>query len=641
MTKKTKNSNWPRITIQWGVILTVIVLALMPKFNQNFKPDFEAYCPFGGIQALGSYLLNQSLSCTMTSAQIVMGILLIVSVFVFSKLFCGYLCPIGTFSEWLGKLGDKLKVRVTIKGILDQILRSLKYILLFITLYFTLGSNELFCKKFDPYFAVTSGFNTDVVILYAIIAIVLVVLGSVFIRLFWCKYICPLGALSNIFKFTGFFVVIMVVYLVLLKFGVQVSYVWPLAIACTGGYILELTGKQWKLFPLFKITRNENTCINCQLCTRKCPQAIDVANLKVVNHSDCNLCGECIDVCPVENTVQINKKKKLRHLPSIVVVLLIIFGIFIGSKWEVPTIDQRWYDQEVMAKAETFSRSDLKNIKCYGSSMAFASKMKKINGILGVATYVKHHKVKVYYDPSLISEEQIQEQLFSPSKNIIRPLRKEVTEVQELTFWLENFFDSYDFSYLTRLLASETEAVGLLSEYDCPVKVKIYFPANVDIDIDELIKILESETLTYQVKDRLITVDLDYKVAKKSMSAKLKQASYAELMYTPFQTRFNKFKSYDSSVVKKIQFPLGENKAFKNKLNYLVSHLSNDDGIIEVGTYLDSSSVEMLTISFVDSMTNKEAVIQSMKSDTLVITYTTGKTGKIANMFNFKDVQIP
>ena len=126
-----------------------------------------------------------------------MGVILLVGVLLFSKLFCSYICPIGTISEWLGRLGDQLKIRYTIKGLGDKILRSLKYILLFITLYFTLQSNELFCKKFDPYFSVASGFNSDVVVLYASLAIALVIFGSIFIRLFWCKYLCPLGAISN------------------------------------------------------------------------------------------------------------------------------------------------------------------------------------------------------------------------------------------------------------------------------------------------------------------------------------------------------------------------------------------------------------------------------------------------------------
>jgi polyferredoxin len=249
MKRKTQKTNWPRITIQGGIILFILILFFVPGLFNKTAPDFEAYCPFGGLQALGSYLLNQALSCTMTSAQIVMGVILLIGVILFSKLFCSFICPIGTVSEWLGKLGDKFKMRLTIKGITDKILRSLKYVLLFITLYFTLQSNELFCKKFDPYYALASGFDSDVVLLYAIIAIAVVILGSVFIRLFWCKYLCPLGAISNIFKFSLFFVATMGIYLVLLRFGLEISYVWPLAVACAGGYVIELAGQRSRFFP--------------------------------------------------------------------------------------------------------------------------------------------------------------------------------------------------------------------------------------------------------------------------------------------------------------------------------------------------------------------------------------------------------
>ncbi len=200
MKKRIKKLNWPRMIIQWGVIAFILFLIIRQLFSRNFIADFEAYCPFGGIQALGSYMLNQALSCTMTSTQIAMGILLFVAVLIFSKLFCSFICPVGTVSEWLGKLGKKMKVRFTLKGVTDKILKSLKYILLFITIYFTFQSNELFCKKFDPYYAAVTGFNPDVVIWYAVISIFLVIAGSIFIRLFWCKYICPLGALSYIFK---------------------------------------------------------------------------------------------------------------------------------------------------------------------------------------------------------------------------------------------------------------------------------------------------------------------------------------------------------------------------------------------------------------------------------------------------------
>ena len=378
MKRKTKLSNWPRISIQWAVIIAIAVLAALPLVIIGFTPDFEAYCPFGGVQALGSYLLNHSLACTMTSAQIVMGVLMMVGVFLFSKLFCGYICPIGTFSEWIGKLGDRLKVRITIRGIADKLLRSLKYILLFITFYFTFKTSELFCKKFDPYYATASGFEMDVVVLYAAIAIALVVIGSVFIRLFFCKYICPFGAFSNILKFTFFFVGILLIYIILLQTGLEISYVWPLAIACAGGYIIEITGIGGKIFPVAKITRNEDSCINCNLCNKRCPQGIDVAHVKVVRDVDCNLCGECIVACPVKDTIQVNKRSSLRWLAPLAVVVLVSLGLSLGEVIEVPTIDQQWVKPDEMTNTAIYEQEGLQNIKCYGSSMAFAGKMKRI-----------------------------------------------------------------------------------------------------------------------------------------------------------------------------------------------------------------------------------------------------------------------
>ncbi len=85
--------------------------------------------------------------------QVVMGGALVLGTIVSSKLFCGYACPVGTVSENLGKLGNKFRLpQIKLGGLADICLRSLKYIILGITFYFTLESNELFCKKFDPFF---------------------------------------------------------------------------------------------------------------------------------------------------------------------------------------------------------------------------------------------------------------------------------------------------------------------------------------------------------------------------------------------------------------------------------------------------------------------------------------------------------
>ena len=634
MKKKFTLLNWQRLVIQWGVILAIIVLVLLPVFDKSFVPDFEAYCPFGGIQALGSYLLNNALPCSMTSSQIVMGVLLIIGIILFSKLFCSFICPIGTISEWLGKLGDKLRVRITIKGLTDKILRSLKYILLFLTFYYTLRSNELFCKEYDPYYAIVTGFGHDVVILYASIAIAIVILGSVFIRLFWCKYLCPLGAISNIFKFTGFFIGVLIIYFILIKVRINISYVWPLAVACVGGYIIEIMGRKKPFFPIFRITRNEDTCTNCQLCTIKCPQGIDVANLTEVHDADCNLCGDCLSACPEKGVLQINKKKSLRWLPPIATIVLVLLGLYLGTVIEVPTINQKWFGKSEFVNAGVYTQSGLKSVKCYGSSMAFAAKMKKVRGVLGVATYVGPHKVKIYYDPKILNKDKIQQHIFSPEKTVIRTLPKANDSVKVATVGLDHFFDSYDFGYLSVLLKQKTKAIGLQTEYSCPVIAKIFFPGNIEINKKEFIRILESKKLDYKSGNKSRQAELGYTVTSISFST-ISKAKYINLLFSAYRFRFNKYQEYDPDVISVYQQPMGKNSASKRKLSYLVSNLSNDKGIIGVKTLLDEKANVVMDISFVDTITGPDNIYQLLNCDTLNISYRGGKKGKIANMFHF------
>jgi len=110
--KFNKKRSLPRFILQWSVIAFLLFLGARAFLQKEYIPDFEAYCPFGGVQALSSYFLNNSLACTMTTAQIAMGIMLIIGIILFSKLFCAFICPIGTISEWLGNLGDKFKVSI-------------------------------------------------------------------------------------------------------------------------------------------------------------------------------------------------------------------------------------------------------------------------------------------------------------------------------------------------------------------------------------------------------------------------------------------------------------------------------------------------------------------------------------------------
>lgn len=81
-----RKPNYLKHLLQWGVLAAIAGTVLWAKLSD--KPvDVEAYCPFGGLQAFGTYVVNNSLACSMSMLQIMMGLVLAVGVILFSKLF--------------------------------------------------------------------------------------------------------------------------------------------------------------------------------------------------------------------------------------------------------------------------------------------------------------------------------------------------------------------------------------------------------------------------------------------------------------------------------------------------------------------------------------------------------------------------
>jgi polyferredoxin len=632
-----KKQNWYKLIYQFAIIGILTFMGFRIFLDKAYAPDFEAYCPLGGIQALGSYLTMDSLSCAMTSTQIMMGVALFIGIVLFSRLFCGYICPLGTISEWIGKLGDKLRVRITLTGFADYALRFLKYALLFVTFYFTLKSSELFCKKFDPYYAAVSGFNTDVVLLWALIAIAVLVFGSLFLRLAWCRYLCPLGALSVIFKFTWWFAGVMALYIILLLLGLNISYVYPLLIITAGGYILEITRMNRVRPDLVHITRNTDSCTECGLCTEKCPQGIDVANMSKVTHTDCTLCGDCLYACPEKDTLMINKKN-MKWLPALVLSALIILGILAGTLFELPTINQKWGTPEQIENAKVFEMSGLKNIKCFGSSTAFANQMRKVNGIYGVSTYVASHTVHIIYDTTLFDDVKLQKFLFVPEKRIIETVANDVDSVSYYTLTVDKFFDPLDATYLQHLLDQTTEACGYQSEFACPVIIRIYFPAGKEPGIEDLTKAIETKNLSFTANDFEFNVKLPYKVVTLEEPAKkISKLDYMKGMYDPTSSFFNGYDGYTPESVREYVLKMGDNSLLQDRYVYLISHLSNDGGVVGFETLLDTLGEELGIIRYIDSITSPENIFRAVNNDTLLFHYSDGTTGRLANPFSFPE----
>jgi polyferredoxin len=180
------------------------------------------------------------------------------------KAFCSWLCPVGTVSEYLWKLGRKIFKRnlVTPKW-LDVPLRGLKYMLLgfFVWIVFTMPAMDLGDFLSSPF-----GIVADVKMLnffrymgtVGLIVVVLLVALSVVLQNFWCRFLCPYGALMGI-----------------------VSALSPV-----------------------KIRRDAEACIDCGKCNKACPSHLPVDSLVQIRSVECTGCMECVAVCPAENALQ-------------------------------------------------------------------------------------------------------------------------------------------------------------------------------------------------------------------------------------------------------------------------------------------------------------------------------------------------
>jgi NapH/MauN family ferredoxin-type protein len=243
-------------------------------------PTVDALCPLGGLESIYSYLTSGVwLRRTAPSALIlfiaVTGITLLLG-----RVFCGWICPLGTIGEFINLSAKKLGIRQReLPPALDRALKMLKYVVLAVILYFTWTWGTLAWREYDPWVSwmhLASGWEEMVASPWGYVVLFFVVIGAgLFIERFWCRYLCPLGAALGILQ----------------------------------------------KFSLTKVRRSKETCISCSKCNRSCPMGITPMALEKVTDADCIACGRCTESCPVEKTLQFSVAGK-KVLSALAVGLL-------------------------------------------------------------------------------------------------------------------------------------------------------------------------------------------------------------------------------------------------------------------------------------------------------------------------------
>ena len=577
--------NKTKLIFQSAILILILVVLILGAFHV-IKPDIEAYCPFGGILSLGSKLWIGSMSCAMNEDQVFMGILLLIGVMVFGKLFCGYICPVGTVIEWLNKLLAKFKLSRVLTGMWDRLLRLGKYVLLFFTAYFTITSSELWCKKFDPYYAAAGGFDSDVVVWAGILTLLVVLIGSVYIRFFWCKYVCPLGALSNIFANYLITLPIIIVYIIIRMIGWDLHILWLLLALVISGAATEIIRfKFYSVSPL-RVKVNKDNCNSCSLCDKSCPQGIEVSKYEKVIHPDCNFCMDCVKSCNTDNSIGLINSNGT-WLPPIVLVVLFVLGLIFAKTFCFTTLSERWGNFDELESVGKYEMKDARTIKCWGSAKSLYLKLNRIRGIVGMDAWAKDHRVNVFYNADVMTETDVKKAIFKPSKYILQTFEDSLPEqIAIYQIPVNGLWDLYDNYDLVRMLMKNPNIVGLETNFGEPVLAKVYVIKDI-VEPQEIIEIIEQESYIRIIKGEEVTVEVDFSCeGKGELVGETNYASFRKDFFTAYNQVFNNYQNYKLVDLKilEIDFPAAERSAARRELRYFASHVSEYDGIVRLQT---------------------------------------------------------
>ncbi len=662
--RNTVVRNWPKYLLQWSVLIALLIFILGPVIIDKMTPaDPEKFCPVGGLQALATYLFRGSLPCSMSSVQIVMGLALAAAVILFSKLFCAFICPVGTIEDLLTRLRKALHLRafkMRNGSIADSVLRIFKYILLFVIFYFTMTSSELFCKHLDPYYAVATGFKGEITLWMSITTVTLAILGGLMIDRFWCRYLCPLGAISNTLKFWIWVLVLFAVYYVFSIINVNVPLWLVIGLFCLLGYLLEIIVRRPK-FQAVHMMKDDSRCNHCGLCEKNCPYHIAINTMEgKVNHVDCTLCGECAAVCSTDALhVGVTRKGRNRWwkmlIAPVLAVVFTIVGIIVGGKFEIPTINETWGIEEYNADSvlvqvvdpstlEVLEIENLTSVHCYGSSRAFMARLQKIKGTHGVKTFVKSHRVEITYNPKVITAAKLTEEIYVPSHcRIESPDYLEVPQVKVITIRTENMFNTSDLNNLAnqfRFTYTDKKVYGIDSEYDCPLIVHLYVDPETVLSEEELRAIVEKKTVDITNKEGVILrqIPVDFKFVRlEDGNGSMPTTEYLEMMFDKFETgsfngrytdandstfvqRRSEYYADKAWYVYEIVHEGYEKPIYKRSWPFLSNWLSSEEGVISMQVALNKDYKPAIQIVFTAPMT-EEKIWEMITSPIWKITY--------------------
>ena len=234
-----------------GISLALKTGLTVPFMYCHGCPLAAFACPIGAIQ---NFLGMRKVPF------LVLGILALAFLFL-GRATCGWLCPFGALQDLLASLTVKRTGRRPLRHQGPGWTRYLKFLILGATLATSYAlAGPTFCWFCPigalfagiPYAIMYSAYGLGLAFYVHMAILALVLLAALKVPRFWCRYLCPLGAISGLFN----------------KVSVATAQ-------------LDLP-----------------KCVECHMCLAECPMGLSSLD-QIGSSVECILCGRCSEACPV------------------------------------------------------------------------------------------------------------------------------------------------------------------------------------------------------------------------------------------------------------------------------------------------------------------------------------------------------
>lgn len=280
------------IGIQFALFVFQLESGILPDVDR--PPGVEAFLPISALVSLKHLIYTKTINDIHPSG-LAIFLIICVTALVVKKGFCSWVCPFGLFSDILAKIHSRLFFRaLKLPQWADIPLRSLKYLLAGFFIYYIFykmpaAAIEQFIHSPYNRFADIKMLEFFTDISGTTLTVILSLIGlSFLIPYFWCRYLCPYGAILGILGF--------------LSIGA--------------------------------IKRNPEHCIGCKKCEKTCPGSIPIQKKQWIISSECTVCQSCVHVCPKKNalgfSLKTSGKTTRKPVPGIIIVVVFVTGIVLA-----------------------------------------------------------------------------------------------------------------------------------------------------------------------------------------------------------------------------------------------------------------------------------------------------------------------